>query len=535
MKKCMFILLVAFFFALPALAQDLVGYWKFDEGTGTIAFDSSGYGNNGNLLNGPVWIKGKVGSALMFDGIDDNIEIPDSSSLDLTDALTISMWLKPDSAIYSGFPDYYTLLCKWHGIGDQWRTGYLVSLNTYSTGQLRLALGFGNGEWIFPGTVRDTWNAGQWYHIAVTYDRYLSSGNIKFYVDGTLDTLYDENRAIAINTLSLYINIDPYELWYEGNTYFPGVIDEVKLYSRPLSDEEIMEEYLSGNGLVGYWKFDEGADTIAYDSSDYGNDGTLLNGPNWVKSLPLLNEALEFDGADDYVRIDKSEIISSPSYSKAITAMAWVKPDSGSLEKSYRVVTSHWSDLSGTCTFGDPSNAWVMEAHQADGKYHSAIAAGDGTYGSLRSKTSVQEGVWQHLAFTWDDSLIIFYFNGIADTSTTYMGNMVNSACYMEIGKTDQIDYVWKGLEDEVKLYNRALSAEEIKTQFESGFERGDANYDGDLSASDVIYLVNYLFKGGPYPQPLPAGDANCDGEITVSDTIYLINFLFKGGPSPGC
>jgi len=62
---------------------------------------------------------------------------------------------------------------------------------------------------------------------------------------------------------------------------------------------------------------------------------------------------------------------------------------------------------------------------------------------------------------------------------------------------------------------------------------RGDANGDGKVSVSDVVYLINYLFKGGPAPNPLWVGDANCDGKITVSDVIYLINYLFKGGPPP--
>jgi len=65
----------------------------------------------------------------------------------------------------------------------------------------------------------------------------------------------------------------------------------------------------------------------------------------------------------------------------------------------------------------------------------------------------------------------------------------------------------------------------------------GDADHDMDLDVSDVIYLINYLFKGGPPPYPLVAGDVDSDCDIDVSDVIYLINYLFKGGPAPlpGC
>jgi hypothetical protein len=64
---------------------------------------------------------------------------------------------------------------------------------------------------------------------------------------------------------------------------------------------------------------------------------------------------------------------------------------------------------------------------------------------------------------------------------------------------------------------------------------RGDVNKDGVINASDVIYLMNYLFFGGPAPYPLALGDANCDGVVDIADVVYIINYLFVGGPLPGC
>ena len=66
-----------------------------------------------------------------------------------------------------------------------------------------------------------------------------------------------------------------------------------------------------------------------------------------------------------------------------------------------------------------------------------------------------------------------------------------------------------------------------------AAFRHGDDNADGDLSVSDVIYEINYLFKGGPAPRPPEVGDVNCDHAHSVSDVIYKINYLFKGGPPP--
>jgi hypothetical protein len=62
---------------------------------------------------------------------------------------------------------------------------------------------------------------------------------------------------------------------------------------------------------------------------------------------------------------------------------------------------------------------------------------------------------------------------------------------------------------------------------------QGDANGDGVINIADVIYLVNYLFTGGPVPCPQELGDANCDGVVDIADVVYLINYLFAGGPPP--
>jgi len=74
-----------------------------------------------------------------------------------------------------------------------------------------------------------------------------------------------------------------------------------------------------------------------------------------------------------------------------------------------------------------------------------------------------------------------------------------------------------------------------LLTLHEGGFTRGDANGDGVIDLGDILYLINYLYKGGPAPNPLQAGDANCDGTVDLGDVLHLINYLYKGGPPPGC
>jgi hypothetical protein len=89
-------------------------------------------------------------------------------------------------------------------------------------------------------------------------------------------------------------------------------------------------------------------------------------------------------------------------------------------------------------------------------------------------------------------------------------------------------------------IYVESLSKPDLKLSSSIAFVlnaylRGDANADTVIDVGDVIYLINYLFKGGPAVNPLPSGDATCDGVIDVGDVVYLINYLFRGGTAPSC
>jgi len=64
-------------------------------------------------------------------------------------------------------------------------------------------------------------------------------------------------------------------------------------------------------------------------------------------------------------------------------------------------------------------------------------------------------------------------------------------------------------------------------------YKTGDVNGDWNVDVGDVVYLINYLYKGGVSPEPVESGDATCEGFVDVGDVVYLINYLFKGGPPP--
>ncbi len=97
-KLTIFIVLGLIFISLEIVSATcsvgMISYWKFDEGAGINARDSAG-NNDGILKEGPVWTSGKIGGALEFDGADDYVEVPDSSSLNPTEEITVMAWINP--------------------------------------------------------------------------------------------------------------------------------------------------------------------------------------------------------------------------------------------------------------------------------------------------------------------------------------------------------------------------------------------------------------------------------------------------------
>jgi hypothetical protein len=102
------------------------------------------------------------------------------------------------------------------------------------------------------------------------------------------------------------------------------------------------------------------------------------------------------------------------------------------------------------------------------------------------------------------------YYTKLANW-TTYLADSVGFACTSD--------------SSEISVYDRSVLSTE--------YIRGDANGDGEINIADVVHLVNYLFSGGPAPDPLWVGDANSDGVVDIADVIYLVNYLFIGGPPP--
>ncbi len=205
------------------IPDSLVLNMKFDEGTDIIAQDSSGYGNTGTLINNPTWTAGQVASALGFDGIDDQVNCGNDSSLNLTDSLTICAWINPRTFGQNG----------WGRIVDKGdgTTGYSFFVDERIQGITYVIYGG-----ILVSSNSNTVTPNQWQHVAVVYDQ--SSSTVTFYVDGQQagSAAYATSPADSANS-PLVVGIRGFDL----RRAFDGLIDEVRVYNEPLSQSQIQQ------------------------------------------------------------------------------------------------------------------------------------------------------------------------------------------------------------------------------------------------------------------------------------------------------
>lgn len=209
---------------VEAIDSSLVAAYSFSESNGTIVNDSSTQNNKGQLLNGAKRvINGKYGSAIDFDGVNDRITVPDSNSLDLTKGMTLEAWVYPKKNMYG----WSTVIMK------QGSNKLIYTL--YAHGEQAKQYGIiysDSAEQIAEGGNKLPLN--NWTHLAVTYD----GNEIKVYKNAQLISSKSYSKPIEISSGALGIGGNG--VWTNEN--FPGIIDEVRIYSRALSQNEIKND-----------------------------------------------------------------------------------------------------------------------------------------------------------------------------------------------------------------------------------------------------------------------------------------------------
>jgi hypothetical protein len=216
----------------------LVAWWRFDESSGTAALDSSPNGNAGTIY-GAQRVSGVAGSALHFDGIDDYVEVPSSGSLNLGGAFTFATWILLESL--AGHPEDVILNKEGDVVGQ--RIPYeLAVLDTSSPSHS----GYFGWHLSVPGVSTDAPNVGagwhegggpvpigRWAHLALVFDGH----EIRTYVDGVLQRTFSGSGSVIQNTRA--VRIGARGAPGPAHDFLNGCIDEVRIYSRALTNAEI--------------------------------------------------------------------------------------------------------------------------------------------------------------------------------------------------------------------------------------------------------------------------------------------------------
>jgi hypothetical protein len=219
----------------------LVGWWKFDEGSGTNATDSSGSGNTGMLINGPTWVAGKIGtSALSFDGVNDYVNLGDSSAVNFGSGdFAFLAWVYNNSQNTRN-----TIFGKDSTTGRQ----FFIILNSDNIGTVTVG---GMTAGIFSSTTvaagRDlaagSISTNAWHHIV--FERV--SGVLSIWVDGSVRASTSWNYAGGLENLTLQDTSSIFQIGGRSYTsyedYFSGLIDDARIYNRALTTNEITTIY----------------------------------------------------------------------------------------------------------------------------------------------------------------------------------------------------------------------------------------------------------------------------------------------------
>jgi len=430
------------------LDSGLAGYWPLDDGSGISATDSSTNANTGTLHGGPTWTTGRIASAVDFDGTNDEISIADPASgvLDITDTtnFTFSGWFNRDT-----FTTDDALFTKRVGVAAG-NTGYIAYIDD-ATDKLTFEVSDGTDEYQMESS--STFTATGWNHFTIVWND-SSSTLTKMYINGVEETT--TNTGTFGNVNSLANNVTFYFGTYldvsEFYQYpFDGKMDDMRFYNRALSSDEVSQLYRLNTpmgvdtSLKGYWSFNgtDIAGTTAYDRSGTSNNCTLTNGP--IVNSGVVGQGLFLDGSNDYVNCTNASVFQNTTG----TISAWIKTNGAG--SSYRGIVTK-------------QNAYGMYL-----KDNVLIMYDWGTYADRSTGINLADNKWHLVTATFQSGVSAYiYIDGTLVLSTAM--TVSNQGDVVTVGNGGvAAGQNFAGAIDEVRIYNRALSAGEIQSLYALG------------------------------------------------------------------
>ncbi len=439
------------------LNRGLVGHWTFDgkdtvwtSATAATTLDKSGNGLTATLSNmsrSSSTVLGKAGQGFKFDGSNDYIRTSVNALLDLETARTVSLWMnvRDHTGSYAVAIAGGSLSC----CGTEW---YIAHDNQYSTNKIDV-----KHTGVTQQTSLKTISPNKWYYVTWTYDGTTS----RLYIDGTL-----ESSTAMAGPASEYSN-DVHIGASEGATnLFPGTLDDIRIYNRALTASEVTQLYNQGatklgvtpttfstasgrnNGLVAHWTFD-GKDTVwtsataatTLDKSGNGNTGTLTSMNQSTSTVPgKMGQGLKFDATNDYVDV-------SVGQSTTFTNAMWIYPThNDAVPNDYGTLIAQSNFNGWYYVYSTNKMSWWFTTDHF-------------------SNTAMTPNKWHHVALVNNGGNALMYLNGVLDSST------IGSAPTMSVEYigNDSSSEAFGGRIDDVRVYNRALSATEIYQLYKAG------------------------------------------------------------------
>jgi len=500
-------------------------------GSGSTAYDYATlkYDPAGNQL----WVQRYNGPG---NGIDDAraIAVDDSGNVYVT-----------GSSYGSGISDDYATL-KYDPAGNQlWVQRYNGPGNDYD-GATSIAVD-GSGNVYVTGRSRG-FGTGLDY-ATLKYDPAGNQLWVQRY-NGPLNS-EDVARAIAVDD--------------SGNVYVTGYsegsgtgYDCATIKYDPAGNQLWVQRYNGpGNGI-------DDARAIAVD----GSGNVYVTGSSYVSGTGIDYATLKYDPAGNHLWVKK---YNGPGGNHDDWATAIAVDGSGNVYVTgYSEGSGTYSDYA-TLKYDPAGNQLWVQRYNGPGNSNdvaTAIAVDDSgnvyvtgnSYGSVTAEDYTTVKYWQNyppdtfsLVSPSNDTIIYQFPNIITfdwtsaidpdpwDTvrydlyiSTSLTFHPDSTLVHTNLWTSKETDTLWLGKYFwKVRAYDNHLSTWSNQTWRLNLCMTGDGNCDCRITVSDVVYLINFLFKGGSPPCTLQAGDTNCDRWVTVSDIVYLINYLFKGGPLP--
>jgi len=274
-------------------------------------------------------------------------------------------------------------------------------------------------------------------------------------------------------------------------------------------------------GLVAHWTFDEGQGQTAHDSSGNGLDGTLNGSPKWVNGQ--LGGALDFNGSSDFVEIPHSPGL---SITGAITIAAWTNMRTDSSGEMAIVSKGGWA-----------ANDLPYELTEERGGVIFWQFYNDAGRDSC-SPNSPSAGEWHHIAATYDGEVFKCYIDGVLEQEWAYAGAMPQNTASVTIGRRSRGGTFFNGIIDDVRLYDRALTAGQVKVVVAGGtpeFGKAGSPTPADGALAVTMPLLQWsagdkaLFHDVYLGTALPLTEANLVGPRQLITMLYYVQGLEPG------